>query len=217
MSINSIANSAIARRSDMGVPNAVPSDYRQIALGARVMSAPVSTGSARPHEVIGATAAAAGPVSPGTSPAASSPATSAPAVDTALNVLFGYIPTEVVTLYVAVVAALHGADLQTQPGLQPQEATAIAFCVATPVVVWIIYATKLIGAGKRLPLSWGEWPLWEMIAATIAFAAWVVALPDAPWAKIVTVHQLSGVIVLVTSTALGLLSPLFQRPLKKGR
>ena len=217
MSINSIANAAVARRPDMGIPDTTPRDFRQIAQAARVMSAPVSTGPARPREVVGAAAKMpTGPTAP-SSPAgapstpvgAHEPAASISAVDTTFNVLFGYIPTEVVTLYVAVVAALASVPA-------PAQMVAFAgFAVATPIVVWLVFAAKLRGANKPLPIAYGAWPVWEMIAATIAFCAWAVALPESPLETTVLEGGLKGVLVLVTSTILGLLSPIFQRPLNE--
>jgi hypothetical protein len=127
-----------------------------------------------------------------------------------LHVLFGYIPTEILTLYVAVLAAI------TQKG-QVTNGDWVAswgFLVATPIVVWLVYAAKIKAAQKPLPLAPRTWPLWEMFAGTLAFLAWEFALPNTPF----TVYEwysggLSGVVVLVTSTMLGLLAPFFQQPL----
>jgi hypothetical protein len=57
-----------------------------------------------------------------------------------------------------------------------------------------------------------QWPIWEMVAATVAFAAWGFALPDNPfkgagWYS----PALAGIGVLVISGALGLLAPIFKR------
>lgn len=220
MSINSLCNSAAARRPDMGVAGKTPRDLRQIAQAARVMPAPATeapAGPRRPQEVIGATARApAGPAAPTTragTPGSSGNGTDAgssvSAVDTAYNVLFGYIPTEIVTVYVALGAALASAAATSQT----KQTIFLAFCVATPVVVWLVYASKLKSSGKDLPLRYGTWPVWEMFAATVAFGAWSSALPANPLATSTLEMAVSGVLVLVTSTVLGLMAPIFQRPL----
>ena len=189
MSISSMTNAAAARRSDVGVPNATPKGLSEIAAAAT------------------------------TPPESASPAKEeANTFNTALNVLFGYIPTEVVTLYVAVVAAL-------QPAGTPGPGTALAsphalwvafggFLAVTPVAVWVVYASKLKAAGKPLPVQWGAVPAWEMCAASLAFAAWAFALPNTPFRDFTWFSPaLASIAVLVMSTALGMLAPLFQRPL----
>jgi hypothetical protein len=69
-------------------------------------------------------------------------------------------------------------------------------------------------AGKATP-TWSDTPLWEMIASTIAFAAWASALPGSPFRAFGSVYNaaVAGFVVIFTSAALGLISPLFQNPL----
>jgi hypothetical protein len=90
------------------------------------------------------------------------------------------------------------------------------FLAATPVVTWLVYAAKVKAQNKALPIAFRAWPVWEMMAAIIAYTAWTLALPESPF----TIYQgswyspaVSGVIVLAASTVLGLLAPFFQRPL----
>jgi hypothetical protein len=194
MSINSLTNAATARRSDFAPLNRVPSGLAEIAAAAAGMPAAKSNGD---------------------TPADG--ATSANGVNTAMQVLFGYIPTEVLTLYVACVAAIHPA---TDPA---PKVTGVdwflfwSFFVATPIVFWVVYATKLKGAGKPLPFAYSTWPIWEMFAATVAYFAWAFALPSTPFRQFADAGWysagLAGVVVLVASTVLGLLAPLFQNPL----
>lgn len=133
-------------------------------------------------------------------------------VTTALSVLTTYIPTEVLTMYVAVLAALQ--DL-SRKSYSLQWMVLWAFLAATPIVVWLVYAAKVKSAGKELPLSPTTWPWWEMGAATLAYLAWAFALPNSPFVEIAGYSApLSGVIVLLASTVLGLLAPIFQSPLK---
>ena len=95
----------------------------------------------------------------------------------ALTALMAYIPTEILTAYVAVLAGLQVADQQTQapPGAW---VSFWVFLVLTPTMVWAIYAGKCRVAGKVLPTSPGKWPMWEMSAATVAFVVWAFALPN---------------------------------------
>jgi hypothetical protein len=143
-------------------------------------------------------------------------------------VLFGYIPTEVVTLYVAVAAALQppspadgvAAAVAASAVAASQRSLWIAFwCffVATPLVVWVVYASKLTAAKKPLPSTYDAWPVWEMLAALIAFCAWAFALPNTPFREFPWYSPaLASIAVLLGSTVLGLLAPLFQRPLGTG-
>src|SRR4051812_43836677 len=92
MSINGLANAAAARRSDMAPLNTTPRGFREIAKAARTPP----KGSPAPGEKSG-----------------TAPEDSSAQVDTALNVLFGYIPVEVITLYVAAVAAIQQPEIVT--------------------------------------------------------------------------------------------------------
>jgi hypothetical protein len=142
----------------------------------------------------------------GESPEASNPVT------TAMKVIATYIPTEVLTLYVAVLAAVANPKDESHSA---EWITFYTFLAVTPLVVWIVYATKVKSANKPIPLNPAQWPLWEMIAATIAYTAWAFALPNSPFTSLGgNTQALAGVIVLVVSTALGLVAPLFQRVIK---
>ncbi len=186
MSINSLTNAAAARRPETLPLNDVPKDVGEIAAAA-------NTPPTQSPPVAGATLG-----------------DQKNAVETALNVLFGYIPTEVITLYVTVISSIQSGEKPTTGEWN----AFVAFALATPVVVWLVYGAKLKAAGKPLPLSYGAWPVWEMLAATIAFVAWSFALPRSPFGAFDWYSAgLSGVIVLIVSTVLGLVAPFFQRPL----
>jgi hypothetical protein len=186
MSINSMTNVAAARRPDVGAPNAAPATLPEIAAAA------------------------------GTEPQNAPPAKQqASGIDTALKVIFGYIPTEIVTLYVAVSAALQPAAAST--GVAPSSPQALwiaflCFLVGTPLVVWVVFAGKLTSAGKPLPASYASWPLWEMVAASLAFCAWAFALPNTPFREFSWYSPaLAALAVTLASTVLGLIAPLFVR------
>jgi len=210
MSINSLTNAAIARRTDFAPSNRAPSTLSEIATAASGMPAATPPGGAV--------------VNNGTS--------SSNGINTAMNVLFGYIPKEILTLYVAVIAVIHPIPAVAGSGstntltidalsavkVMPQDKVAFwVFLVATPLVFWVVFAAKLKGAQKPLPLAFSTWPLWEMFAATVAYVAWAFALPANPFREYGWYTPgIASVVVLVTSTILGLLAPLFQQNLASG-
>ena len=189
MSINSLANAAAARRPDTVPLGQVPQSLDEIA---KASSTPPKTTDCASRD--------------------QQPPNGKGNIETALNVLFGYIPTEIITLYVAVLAAVGVEGKVTQT-----EWTSFwIFILATPVVVWLVYGAKVKNANLPLPLSFGEWPVWEMFAATVSFSAWAFALPQSPFTDFTWYSSgLSGVVILITSAVLGLLAPFFQRKLEK--
>lgn len=193
MSINSMANAAASRRPDILPLDVVPRGLDEIAMAAVI----TPTGAPVPEPAGGA----------------AMPKGAAP-IDTAFNVLFGYIPTEVLTLYVAVLAAIEKTN-KVKPAIW---ITFWCFLIFTPIAVWLVYGAKLKAAQKPLPIRYGTWPIWEMFAATVAYCAWAFALPNSPFLEYPWYSSaLSGVVVLVASTILGLIAPFFQRPLNVNR
>jgi hypothetical protein len=183
MSISTLTNSALARRPDFEPLNTVPQDLKQIASSAAAVPTAKSPGGDGGN-----------------------------AVNTALHVLFGYIPTEVLTLYVAILAVIQKPNSVTKADW----ITFWAFLAATPLIVWLVYGAKLVSAKKKIPRSLKGWPLWEMFAATVAYVAWAFALPNTPFLTYGWYSAgLAGIGVLVASTVLGLLAPFFQRSLQQ--
>jgi hypothetical protein len=217
MSISALAQAAFARRADMNPPALLPdSAYPPAANDAPAPSgAPLDPPPFVPAFSKYAAAAASMPdlvKHPSTLPAAPRLAVVPDEKSTkvTLDLLFGYIPSEVLTLYVAVLAATQQNATRTRGAWF----AFWAFLVATPFVIWLIYAAECKAKQKPLPLRLRAWPVWEMTAGTIAYCAWAFALPNAPfngygWYS----SALAGVAVLVTSTLLSLLAPLFRRPL----
>src|SRR5262245_35578761 len=58
-------------------------------------------------------------------------------VSTALKVIVTYIPTEILTLYVAVLAAIRTPERKE---LGAEWIAFVFFLVATPIVVWLLFA-----------------------------------------------------------------------------
>lgn len=128
-------------------------------------------------------------------------------VSSKLEQITAHIPVEVLTVYVAVLAVSH------DPKVDPYNMGwffFFAFLLATPVVVWVLFATRLKQAQQPIP-SPAHWPWWEMAAGSLSFVVWAFALPESPFSTLPWYSSaLSGVAVLAVSTALGLLAPLFQ-------
>lgn len=185
MSINAMANLAMSRRPDFEPAGRPPHGSLEVA---------AASGFLPPHPVPSGTLAPIIPAGPEIG---------------ALQTLTTYIPTEIVTLYVAAVATLGGSK-SAHPWLP-----FYCFLVGTPALVWIAFATKVKAAGKTLPWKWGKLPIWEMSAATIAFTVWAFALPQSPFATFAAWYSqsLAGFLILVVSFGLGAIAPLAQRPL----
>jgi RsiW-degrading membrane proteinase PrsW (M82 family) len=195
MSINAMTNAAIGRRRDFEPANEVPKNLTEIAQAANAVPA----------------------LAPGVQPAGAPRAAAPPSVvNTALQTLTTYIPTEVLTLYVATVAAL---DSSIIPKNGPHNwLPFFIFLVGTPLIAWLAFATKVKSAGRPIPWNPSTWPMWEMSAAAIAFAVWAFALPDTPFLQFEKWYSkpIAGLAVTVVSYGLGALGPLMQRPLSAG-
>ena len=126
----------------------------------------------------------------------------------ALNALIGYIPTEIITLYVATLSA-ESAIRATFPFI---DAAAILwfFVGLTPALLLLIYISKVAATGDTLPGP-AVWPWWKMCAATIAFFVWALAVPGNPYLKDVTA-AVAGLGAMLVSLFLSLLTPIFERP-----
>ena len=127
-------------------------------------------------------------------------------IENALGVLFSYIPTEVIALYVAVISAIKVNS--SYAGW----VTFFIFLIFTPLVVWLVYAAKVKKATGVIPLTISSIPVWEMTASTLAFIAWAFALPDSIFQTFTWYSQsVAGVSILLTSTILSLISPFFEK------
>jgi len=183
MSINAMANAAVARRPDYEPYDRTPQNAQEMAVAV-----------SRDQE-------------------------SGNSVGTTLKTLTTYLPTETLTLYVALIAALQppaNADATVLAMSKTGHWIAFGiFLLFTPLAVWLTFAAKLASDKKRLPLHPRHWPKWEMLAGTLAFVAWAIGLPDSPFAQFPWYSSaVAGFIVLITSTLLGMLAGLFQRPLE---
>jgi hypothetical protein len=179
VSVSSMTNVAISRRTDSLGSGGIPRSIADTMEAAAPKAETESTGSA------------------------------------ALKAIVTYIPTEVITLYVAALAAVRAGHPSTAMPTTGELTTYWIFLGLTPVIVWLVYAGKVKTAGKRAPVDPRKWPWWEMVSATVAFVAWAYALPSSPFSRFTWYTAALGTLVLlIASTLLGLVAPIVTRPLK---
>jgi hypothetical protein len=131
-------------------------------------------------------------------------------VSSVRNVLFKYIPTESITLYVAAASA-SPALLTMFPGLTPT-VSYWSFGILTPILVLLIYFGKCRASNLVIPfLLVSKWPLWKMFAATIAFLVWALAVPGNPYIRGQAAGVVAGFLAIFISTLLSILEPIFER------
>lgn len=127
-----------------------------------------------------------------------------------LEVLVRYIPTEAIVLYVALLGAVGtaGSDYTGR-----WVALAI-FLVATPVLVFCDWAIEIRRIASRRT-SGGSLLAFNLVAATIGFAAWAFSLPASPFSDFSWYDQSwAGFAALLAAVAIGkaegLILPLHQ-------
>jgi hypothetical protein len=127
----------------------------------------------------------------------------------AMSSIVSYIPIEIVTVYVAVSAAISEPASPCRTG---QWVSFWVFLALTPITLWALYAARLRASGASLQLDPTRWPWPELIASTVAYALWAFALPGTPFAGLSWYRPgLAGAVLLVGTLVLGLGAPLFAR------
>jgi hypothetical protein len=135
---------------------------------------------------------------------------------TVVGQLVRWIPTETITLYVAYLALLTpitaeaGRRICDTGDFTGRWVGLVVFEVVTVLFVLLIYVAKL--RGTKQPF---RWPLWEMAAAAVAFAAWALALPDTPLQSICSYKvEIGGFLVLATTIAITVVADALGRNVK---
>ncbi len=143
------------------------------------------------------------------SPPPSPPPFQGSAALAALKSIVDYIPIEIVTVYVAVGAALSDAATPSRTG---QWVAFWVFLGLTPITLWVLFAARLRAAGVSLPLDPTRWPWPEAIVAMVGYVLWAFTLPGTPFADFNWYRPGLGTAVLLVGTlVLGLGAPLFTR------
>ena len=130
-------------------------------------------------------------------------------VNNALSMLVKYIPTESVTLYVAAISA--AAALKSFWSHITAVQIYWFFAGLTPVIFILVFLGKR--RTLRLPTfpPVSEFPWWKLIACTIAFLVWALAVPGNPYISGESAGALVGFFAIFISTILSLLEPIFDR------
>ena len=126
----------------------------------------------------------------------------------ALDSLARYIPTEAITLYVAACSVLTAL----KDKVPPTSAVCVywSFVILTPLLFLIIFVGKRRTAGMSALPAVPQWPWWKLIASTVAFAVWALAVPGSPYLQGEVGGVLAGFFALFVSTFLTLLEPIFE-------
>ncbi len=130
-------------------------------------------------------------------------------VSNALSALSKYIPTEVITLYVALVGVT--AALPEGQTFITQRTLYWVFGAATPLLLLLLFWSKLATDGKEIPFAPLRWPWWKMIASFAAFMIWALAVPGSPYVTAESGAVLAGFGAVVVSFFLSVLEPIIQR------
>jgi len=125
----------------------------------------------------------------------------------ALDALTRYIPTESVTLYVASASAM--AALQETFGITAASVYWF-FVIFTPILFLIIFTGKRKEAKLTLFPPINQWPWFKLVASTVAFAVWGLAIPTTPYLHGVAGGSIAAFGALLISTFLALLQPIFE-------
>jgi hypothetical protein len=121
----------------------------------------------------------AGSGAAGAAAAAGGSASGDSAVSDNLKALVDYIPSEIITLYIAAIAAIQGWTFVTASGSKPDElkdhySLALLICCLIAAPLWVFIGVYLASKG---PLNWRAFA-WPMIAAPVAFFTYALAIPN---------------------------------------
>lgn len=120
-----------------------------------------------------------------------------------------YIPTEMVLVYLAAVAAIRTPAEGPATG---QWVLLVATLVLTPVATWAVFAMKVSARDRAFPLSPRAWPWPELVIATLGFLLWAFAIPYTPFELLDWYRPgLAAVVLLVGTVVLGLIAPLLRQ------
>jgi hypothetical protein len=112
-------------------------------------------------------------------------------------------------LYVAAVSSLPALK---EVGITSPIAFWFFICL-TPVLMLLLFLRQLALAGKDWNISAAQWPWWRIIASTVAFAVWALAVPGNPlnFVDSAVSGVIAGFAALFVSTFLNILAPFFEK------
>jgi hypothetical protein len=118
-----------------------------------------------------------------------------------LNQLVAYIPTEIITLWVALIAILN--DPSTDLGQDICHADWSTHWILAAVFAGLAAALTLGLAYRKFKDTDGvsfKWPVFQMVAAPLAFLAWAVALPEGPLRSACWYTEEAGAFIVTVAT-----------------
>ena len=134
-------------------------------------------------------------------------ASAAPSRTEMLDNLTRFIPTESVTLYVATIGIASAAGGENVPLiLQPTFLYWLCAMLTPLIFVILLIRAHALNQQSLLP---DKWPIWKIVAATIAFLVWALAVPGSPYMNFTGGPAIAAIGALFVSTFLGLLDPIF--------
>lgn len=139
----------------------------------------------------------------GTAPVAAS----ARAIESAVTALVRYIPTEIITLYIAAVSVAPALN-EAVHFLTPR-ALYWSFVLLTPIMFMIVFLNRLAIERQKFP-GLRQFPWWKLMSSTAAFAVWALAVPNNPYIDTVAASAAAGLAALLASTILTLLEPIVE-------
>lgn len=128
----------------------------------------------------------------------------------ALDKLIKYIPTESVTLYLATVSAIGSQEAAKQGSASFW--VFWLFVGLTPVLFLLIYIGKRRSASLAALPATKDFPWWKLLASTIAFGSWALAVPGSPYQSMIGGGAIAALLAVFVSTFLSLLEPIFDPP-----
>jgi hypothetical protein len=195
MSLLSMANAAVAYQLGVSVPSEDELELEERQRPPRAsLDAPREARRPRPRRP--------------TPPSTRAPAAEQSAAAGHAEILLRLIPTEIIGAYIALLSVLaFKQPVDCQSSYSGRWWLFGLTVGLTPAVVALIYLGTAKRAGQKF-----KWSViaFDMVAATIAFAAWASALPSTPFGNLCQWHPGYGTAaVIVTAVFLPLLAPVF--------
>jgi hypothetical protein len=125
-----------------------------------------------------------------------------------LDALSRYIPTEIITLYLAALAAMPA--LVATFAFVTNVRLYWFFAILTPILLLLVLAGKRRREGLPVFPALRDWPWWKLIASTIAFLVWALAVPTTPYMDGPAGKVVAAFGALLVSTFLTLLEPILE-------
>ena len=132
-----------------------------------------------------------------------------PKSSAAFEALARYIPTEIVTLYIAAASAM-AALKEVIPAINVTN-TYWFFVFITPFVFLVVLGGKRVANNETPWPGFGNLPLWKLFAATIAFAVWALAVPTNPYLTGAAGGAIAAFFATFVSVLLSMFAPIFEK------